>query len=50
VRGFLAWRHFIDAVWSCELGFSERAEARFRELERLVPNDARFRELQARCH
>jgi hypothetical protein len=49
VRGFLAWRHFIDAVWSCELGFYERAQERFRELERLVPNDARFRELQARC-
>ncbi|HEX7505755.1 MAG TPA: DUF2723 domain-containing protein [Polyangia bacterium] len=50
VRGYLAWRHYIDAVWSCELGFIERARERFAELERLVPSDERFRALRANCH
>ena len=49
VRGYLAWRHYIDAVWSCELGFIERASERFAELERLVPSDERFRALRANC-
>ena len=49
VRGYLAWRHYIDAVWSCDLGFIERAHERFAELERLVPSDERFRALQATC-
>jgi Protein of unknown function (DUF2723) len=49
VRGYLAWRHYIDAVWSCELGFIERARERFDELERLVPSDERFRALRATC-
>ncbi len=50
VRGYLAWRNYIDAVWSCELGFAERARERFAELERLVPGDTRFRALRATCH
>jgi hypothetical protein len=49
VRGYLAWRNYIDAVWSCELGFIERARERFEELEKLVPQDERFRALQAKC-
>jgi len=49
VRGYLAWRNYIDASWACELGFIERARARFAELERLVPGDERFRELQKTC-
>jgi hypothetical protein len=49
VRGYLAWRHYIDAVWSCELGFIERARERFAELERLVPRDERLRALQTTC-
>lgn len=49
VRGFLAFRHYIDAVWSCELGFIERASELFAELEKLVPNDERFRNLQRKC-
>jgi hypothetical protein len=49
VRGYLAWRNYIDAVWSCELGFTERARERFAELEKLVPSDERFRELQRKC-
>jgi len=49
VRGYLAWRNYIDALWSCELGFVGRAGERFEELEQLVPHDERFRALQARC-
>jgi len=49
VRGYLAWRHYIDAVWSCDLGFSERARERFDELERLVPSDERLKTLRATC-
>ena len=49
VRGYLAWRHYIDAVWSCDLGFSERARERFDELERLVPSDERLLALRATC-
>lgn len=49
VRGYLAWHHYIDAVWSCELGFIERARERFAELERLIPSDDRFRALRANC-
>ncbi|HEY5282297.1 MAG TPA: DUF2723 domain-containing protein [Polyangia bacterium] len=49
VRGYLAWRNYIDALWSCELGFVGRAVERFEELERLVPRDERFRTLQVRC-
>jgi len=50
VRGYLAWRHYIDAVWSCELGFVERAHEHFEQLERLVPDDQRFRALRTTCH
>jgi hypothetical protein len=49
VRGYLGWRNYVDARWSCELGLAERARARFAELEKLMPSDARFRELQAQC-
>jgi hypothetical protein len=49
VRGYLAFRQYIDAVWSCDLGFIERAHKRFTELERLIPNDERFRALRAKC-
>jgi hypothetical protein len=49
VRGYLAWRHYIDAVWACDLGFIERAHERLAELERLVPDDIRLRALQATC-
>jgi hypothetical protein len=50
VRGYLAWRQYIDAVWSCDLGFIGRARERFTELERLVPSDERLRVLRATCH
>ena len=49
VRGYLAWRHYIDATWSCELGFRDRARERFAVLEKLVPADERFGELRKRC-
>jgi hypothetical protein len=49
IRGYVAWRHYIDAVWSCELGFIERAHERFAVLERLVPDDERLRTLRATC-
>jgi hypothetical protein len=49
VRGYLAWRNYIDATWSCELGFRDRAHARFAQLEKLVPGDERFKELRRKC-
>lgn len=49
VRGYLGWRNYVDARWSCELGLAERARARFAELEKLMPSDARFRQLQVAC-
>jgi hypothetical protein len=49
VRAYLAWRNYIDARWSCDLGLAERARDRFAELEKLVPRDERFRELQKSC-
>jgi hypothetical protein len=49
VKAYLAWRNYIDAVWSCELGLRERAAERFANLERLVPRDERFAELRAHC-
>jgi len=49
VRGYLAWLNFIDASWSCELGFFERARERFAELAKLVPEDERFLQLQKSC-
>ena len=48
-RGYLGWRSYIDAVWACDNGVAERAHLRFAELESLMPSDARFRELKARC-
>lgn len=49
VRGYLAWRNFVDARWSCELGLSERAHARIAELEKLVPSDDSLRALRGHC-
>jgi hypothetical protein len=49
VKAYLAWRNYIDAVWSCELGLHQRAAERFANLERLVPRDERFAELRAHC-
>jgi hypothetical protein len=49
VRGYLAWRNFVDARWSCELGLSERAQARIAELELLVPSDDSLRDLRKHC-
>jgi hypothetical protein len=48
-RGYLGWRSYIDAVWSCDNGDGNRAHLRFAELENLMPSDARFNELKARC-
>jgi hypothetical protein len=49
VRGFLAWRTYIDAVWACENRQRDRADLRFADLQRLVPADERFKALQAIC-
>jgi hypothetical protein len=49
VRAYLAWHSYIDARWSCESGFIERAHDRFAELEKLVPDDERFRKLRRSC-
>ena len=48
-RGYLGWRSYIDAVWACDNEDSDRAHLRFAELESLMPSDARFKELKARC-
>jgi hypothetical protein len=48
-RGYLGWRAYIDAVWACDKHSAERAHLRFAELESLLPSDARFKELKARC-
>ena len=49
VRGFLAFRLFVDAAWSCDHGVVERARLRFADLQRLVPKDARLLDLRRRC-
>jgi len=49
VRGYLAWRDYIDATWSCDLGFRQRALARLAELQKLVPDDQRLAELSKKC-
>ena len=49
VRGYLAWRRYMDATSACRLGLRERAGERFSELEKLVPNDEKLRELRQRC-
>jgi len=49
VRAYLAWQSYLDARWSCDAGFIERAHDRFATLEQLVPSDQRFRELRERC-
>jgi hypothetical protein len=48
-RGYLGWRAYIDAVWACDKHAAERTHLRFAELESLLPSDARFKELKARC-
>jgi len=48
-RGYLGWRAYIDAVWACDKHAAERTHLRFAELEALLPSDARFKELKARC-
>ena len=48
-RGYLGWRAYIDAVWACDRHAAERTHLRFAELESLLPSDARFKELKARC-
>jgi hypothetical protein len=48
-RGYLGWRSYIDAVWACDNEYGDRAHLRFAELEGLMPSDARFKELKARC-
>ena len=48
-RGYLGWRSYIDAVWACDNNAAERVHLRFAELEELMPADARFKELKARC-
>jgi hypothetical protein len=49
VRAYLAWRRYLDATLACRQGFRDRAHARFAELERLVPEDERFRSLRQEC-
>ena len=48
-RGYLGWRSYIDAVWSCDKRDESRLHQRFAELQALIPQDARFAELKARC-
>jgi hypothetical protein len=48
-RGYLGWRAYIDAVWACDKQAPDRIHLRFAELESLLPSDARFKELKARC-
>ena len=48
-RGYLGWRSYIDAVWTCDNHAAERLPLRFAELESLMPADLRFKELKARC-
>jgi hypothetical protein len=48
-RGYLSWRSYIDAVWACDKQAPDRVHLRFAELESLMPSDARFKELKARC-
>jgi len=49
VRAYLAWRRYLDAAFACQQGFRDRAHTRFAELEKLVPDDERLRELRQRC-
>ncbi|HEX7599845.1 MAG TPA: DUF2723 domain-containing protein [Polyangia bacterium] len=48
-RGYLGWRSYIDAVWACNKPATDRVGLRFAELGELMPSDARFKELKARC-
>jgi hypothetical protein len=49
VRAYLAWRRYIDAAYACTHGFRDRAHERLAELEKLVPDDERFKELRKAC-
>lgn len=49
VRGYHAWRAYIDAIWACEHHAFQRAQIRFKDLEQLVPKDQRFVDLKHRC-
>jgi hypothetical protein len=48
-RGYLGWRSYIDAVWSCDKNDKARIQERFAELQALMPEDARFAALKASC-
>jgi hypothetical protein len=49
VRGYLAWRQYIDATFSCQQRYRDRMHERFAQLEKLVPSDERFQALRKRC-
>jgi hypothetical protein len=48
-RGYLGWRSYIDAVWSCDNKDKARIQQRFAELDALMPKDARFAQLKSTC-
>jgi hypothetical protein len=47
--GYLGWRSYIDAVWSCDKKDQARIQQRFTELQALMPEDARLAALKAEC-
>jgi hypothetical protein len=47
--GYLGWRSYIDAVWSCDKKDQARIQQRFAELQALMPEDERFAQLKASC-
>ncbi len=49
VRGFLAWRAYVDADLACASGFEVLGRLRIAELLRLLPEDRNVRALAARC-
>ncbi len=49
VRGYLAWRTYIDALWACQAGQRVQAELRLTDLSRLLPDDQRYERLKATC-
>jgi hypothetical protein len=49
VRGYLAYRAYVDAELACARGLRATAARRLDELARLVPEDLRARALAARC-
>jgi hypothetical protein len=48
-RGYLGWRSYIDAVWSCDKKDEARIRQRFAELQSLMPEDERFARLKTTC-